>query len=157
MFSLEKEIKKWKATLRKNQALEDGYVKELESHLRDEVEEGIGKGLGESDAFERAVKKIGEIENVGTEYYKSDTTHINKRPPWKELPFIPNLVVNYLKVALRILIRQKGCSFINIFGLAVGMAACLLIFQYVSEVTIHSTSIMKTFTVYSITDTIQAG
>jgi putative ABC transport system permease protein len=38
----------------------------------------------------------------------------------------------HLKIAWRILIRQKMFSLINIMGLAIGMAACLLIVQYVS-------------------------
>ncbi|RDC65551.1 ABC transporter permease [Adhaeribacter pallidiroseus] len=38
---------------------------------------------------------------------------------------------NYLKIAWRHLLRHKVFSFINIFGLAMGMAACLLIVQYV--------------------------
>lgn len=39
---------------------------------------------------------------------------------------------NYFKTAWRNLKRNKAFSFINIFGLAIGMAACLLILQYVS-------------------------
>ncbi len=39
---------------------------------------------------------------------------------------------NYLKVAWRNLTRHKGYSFINIFGLAVGLAVCLLISMYVA-------------------------
>lgn len=39
---------------------------------------------------------------------------------------------NYLKVAWRNLVRHKGYSFINIFGLAVGLAVCLLISMYVA-------------------------
>jgi len=39
---------------------------------------------------------------------------------------------NYLLVAFRNLTKNKGFSFINIFGLAIGMAACLLILQYVN-------------------------
>lgn len=39
---------------------------------------------------------------------------------------------NYFKIAWRNIIRQKGYSGINIVGLAVGIAACLLILQYVS-------------------------
>jgi len=42
------------------------------------------------------------------------------------------MLKNYLKIALRNLLRHKGYSEINIMGLAVGMAACLLLLQYVS-------------------------
>jgi putative ABC transport system permease protein len=42
------------------------------------------------------------------------------------------MIVNYLKIAWRILIRQKAFSFVNILGLAIGMAACVLIVQYMS-------------------------
>ncbi|MCP4727759.1 MAG: FtsX-like permease family protein [bacterium] len=38
---------------------------------------------------------------------------------------------NYLKIALRNILRYKGYSFINIAGLAVGMTASILIFLYV--------------------------
>ena len=39
---------------------------------------------------------------------------------------------NYLRVALRNLLRHKGYSFINVAGLTFGLACCLLIFQYVA-------------------------
>lgn len=38
---------------------------------------------------------------------------------------------NYLTVALRSLQRRKGYAFVNIFGLAIGIAVSLLLFQYV--------------------------
>ncbi len=40
---------------------------------------------------------------------------------------------NYLKIALRNLIKSKATSFINITGLAVGMACCLMIYLYVNH------------------------
>jgi putative ABC transport system permease protein len=42
------------------------------------------------------------------------------------------MINNYLKIAWRILIRQKMFSAINILGLVIGMVACLLIVQYIS-------------------------
>jgi putative ABC transport system permease protein len=42
------------------------------------------------------------------------------------------MIKNYLRIALRNLAKNKVFSFINIFGLAVGMAAGLLIIQYVT-------------------------
>jgi len=41
------------------------------------------------------------------------------------------MLKNYLKIALRNIIRQKAYSLINIAGLAIGMAACMLILLYI--------------------------
>lgn len=41
------------------------------------------------------------------------------------------MIKNYLRVAFRHILRHKGYSGINIFGLAVGMACCFLIFLWV--------------------------
>src|SRR6266487_6930363 len=40
---------------------------------------------------------------------------------------------NYFKIALRNLWRNRGFSFINIFGLATGIACSLLIFLFVKD------------------------
>jgi putative ABC transport system permease protein len=42
------------------------------------------------------------------------------------------MIKNYCKIAWRNIARQKGYSAINILGLAIGIAACMLILQYVS-------------------------
>ncbi|HKP31423.1 MAG TPA: ABC transporter permease [Chitinophagaceae bacterium] len=43
------------------------------------------------------------------------------------------MIRNYLKVALRYLVRHKGYSFINILGLAVGITCCVLIMLFVKS------------------------
>jgi putative ABC transport system permease protein len=43
------------------------------------------------------------------------------------------MLKNYLKVAFRNIKRQKGYSFINISGLAIGMAACFMILLWVHD------------------------
>lgn len=43
------------------------------------------------------------------------------------------MIRNYLKIALRSLIKQKIYSIINIAGLAAGIASCVLIIMYVSD------------------------
>src|SRR5215471_12877171 len=40
---------------------------------------------------------------------------------------------NYLKVAFRNLLKRKGYSIINILGLAIGMAVCLLIILFIQS------------------------
>lgn len=43
------------------------------------------------------------------------------------------MIANYLKVAIRNLMRNKTFSAINILGLAIGMACCMLILLYVQD------------------------
>ena len=43
------------------------------------------------------------------------------------------MLKNYIKIAYRNLLRHKGYTFINLIGLAVGMACCLLIALYVQD------------------------
>ena len=40
---------------------------------------------------------------------------------------------NYLKIAFRNIKKHKGYSFINIAGLAIGMACCILMVVYISS------------------------
>jgi putative ABC transport system permease protein len=43
------------------------------------------------------------------------------------------MLKNYIKIALRNIIRHKGYAFLNIFGLAIGMACCILIGLWVLD------------------------
>jgi predicted permease len=43
------------------------------------------------------------------------------------------MLINYFKVALRNIFRQKGYSLINITGLAIGMACCILLLLWVQD------------------------
>lgn len=45
------------------------------------------------------------------------------------------MIKNYLKIAWRNLLKSKLFSFINVFGLSVGMTCCMLLLLYIlSEV-----------------------
>src|SRR5476651_2495040 len=43
------------------------------------------------------------------------------------------MIRNYIKTAFRSLMKNKGFTFINVFGLALGLATCLLIVFYVFD------------------------
>lgn len=131
MFDLEKAIEQWRKSLRKNQALEDGYMEELESHLRDKIDHLMEQGLSDKKAFTEAVEKIGDRDHIGEEYYKADTRKLSRRPPWKKELLPVALIPNYFKTSFRKIKRQKIFSFINIAGLAVGLACCAVIILYV--------------------------
>lgn len=133
MFDLEKAIQQWRKTLNKNSALEDGYKEELECHLRDKVEYLTNLGSSEQKAFEDAAQKIGEAHSLGSEFFKSYTQKKSGRPPWEKSRWIPSLVSSYLKIAFRKIRRQRIFAFINIAGLAVGLACCTVIILYVTN------------------------
>jgi putative ABC transport system permease protein len=132
-FDLERAIAEWKRSLRRNPALEDGQAAELEACLRDEVEELLAQGSEPEAAFRQAAISMGPAADAGAEFYKAIRTRRSARPPWQPPRFVPGLVWSYVQIALRKIRRQKGYSFINIAGMAVGMAACLLIFLWVRD------------------------
>jgi putative ABC transport system permease protein len=61
------------------------------------------------------------------------------------------MIRNYLKVAIRNLLKYRGYTFINILGLAVGIAASVLIFLYVTHEMSYDTFHEKADRAYRIT------
>jgi putative ABC transport system permease protein len=51
--------------------------------------------------------------------------------PFPAITLTTGMIKNYLKIAWRNLLKNKSFSFINIFGLSIGIAACMIIFLYV--------------------------
>jgi putative ABC transport system permease protein len=43
------------------------------------------------------------------------------------------MFINYIKIAVRNLLRNKAYSLINIFGLAIGISCFMLIFLFISD------------------------
>ena len=58
---------------------------------------------------------------------------------------------NYLKVAIRNLVRRKAFSLLNIFGLAIGMACSILIFLWVQDELSYDKFNANANTIYRIT------
>lgn len=98
-------------------------------HLVEEIEGDL------LQRFERDVEKLG-------------SARANRRLAWNTLLFFrPGIILrnhvsyrlintimlrNYITIAFRNVAKNKVFSAINIFGLGIGLAACLLIFQFVS-------------------------
>jgi len=60
------------------------------------------------------------------------------------------MLKNYFTISMRNLLRNKGFSFINIFGLAVGLASCLLIMLYVVDETSYDKFYKNSDRIYRI-------
>lgn len=127
IFDLEKAIREWKKNLFKDPGLEENHIIELEEGLREEIEELVDGGMSKEEAFRRIAAEVAPGEVLGSEFYKVRTIRRSGRPSWQAPRFMPALLWNYLKIALRKIKRQKNYSFINIAGLSVGMACFLLI------------------------------
>jgi putative ABC transport system permease protein len=133
MFDLEKSIHAWKRSLQKQETFEDGTIADLESHLRDIIDEFKSEGIPEEKAFHEAVARVGGAEILAAECGKVREYQLDLRRPWRPTRFMPALLGNYFKIALRKIRRQKGYSFINIAGLTVGMTCVVLLLLWIQD------------------------
>ena len=128
MFNLEKEINAWLRQFRKHREFNHGSIREMELHLRDHIEDLVAEGLSEKAAFELATKQFGEVSQVAREEFQNIK-------PSKTIPLLihHSLLGNYLKVALRNFTKQPFFTFLNVFGLAIGMAGGILIALFIYD------------------------
>jgi len=133
MFDLETAIKEWKKALAANPGLEDGQRAELEASLRDEIADLVRRGRSPKEAFRQVSTEMGSPDDLGYEFFKVYAKRRVGPPSWKRSGFSLALVWNYLVIALRKIKRQRGYSFINIVGLALGMACSILILLWVQD------------------------
>ncbi|MBC7850241.1 MAG: ABC transporter permease [Chitinophagaceae bacterium] len=61
------------------------------------------------------------------------------------------MIYNYLKIAFRNLMKYKFISFINLFGLTVGLTCCLLITTYIIHETSYDRQNKKADNIYRVT------
>jgi len=66
------------------------------------------------------------------------------------------MLINYLTIAWRNLIRHKGFSLINIAGLAVGMACCMVVSLFISDELSYDKQNINAASVYRIVENIPA-
>jgi len=131
MFDLSKAICDWKRSFRNQAAFEDGFIADLEVHLRDAIEALKLKGFSDEDAFREASACVGTAEKLAEEYGKVRDYRLDLRSPWRPARFVPALPWHYAKVAVRKIRHSMGYAAIHIAGLAVGMACFLLILTYI--------------------------
>lgn len=81
-FDLQVRIEEWRAFMGKHAALRASDHDELESHLRDLVDELVAKGLRADEAFLIATKRIGSLHEVSREY-----AEVHSQRLWRHLVF----------------------------------------------------------------------
>ena len=69
MFDLNNQVQSWRCRLLDNEAMSIGEADELESHLRDSIDE-LGKSLSQEEAFWLSARRMGSPEMVALEFSK---------------------------------------------------------------------------------------
>jgi hypothetical protein len=80
VFELESQIRKWRAHLQSTGSVGAPDLEELESHLRDSIDDLCGKGLAEEEAFLVSIRRLGDAELLGHEFAKISTEQV-----WRQL------------------------------------------------------------------------
>lgn len=133
VFHLETAIGNWKKGLFKNKNLEPGAVEELEAHLQDTIEALIAEGMSPEEAFAKATEGIEDGFTEVIEEFQFTSATNEPKSKWASSWWIPALLPNILKVLLRTFKRKPGYTFINVSGLAIGMACSILVLFYVKQ------------------------
>src|SRR5690606_37009489 len=132
-FDLDTALAAWRRSLTFNATFTADDLDELEQHLRDQVADLVARGRSQEAAFQEALREMVDYGTAEAEYGKGCWGKRRRRHELlNELRHGISMLTNYLKIAFRSLQRQKGYAFLNIAGLTLGMACCLLLFQYVT-------------------------
>lgn len=80
MFELNEQIEKWRNSLIASKSFQMQDIDELESHLRDEIDELSDTKLSPEEVFVIAINRLGYIDNLAGEYAKvnRNTAKINR-------------------------------------------------------------------------------
>jgi Clp amino terminal domain, pathogenicity island component len=77
MFNMEKAIAGWRQQMRSSGLKDSDALYELESHLRDEIQQQMQVGLRPQQAFEAALTCIGGAQALNTEFAKLRRAHVD--------------------------------------------------------------------------------
>lgn len=102
----------------------DQLEEELLDHVCTLVEEKMAGGSRFIDAYDDVIRSFGSEQEM--QQIQSQTLNLSNNNT-------KIMFRNYFKIALRNLSRHKFYSFINVAGLAVGLACCLLITLFVMD------------------------
>lgn len=133
-FDLEKALAAWRHPFKYQRSFLKEDLDELERHIRDAVAELVAEGMSEEAAFREAVQELGDFGGAEDEYRKVYWGKVKrKNERLREVSWRLVMLTNYLKVAVRNLRKHKGYAAINVMGLAVGLACCLLLMLFVQD------------------------
>lgn len=133
-FNLDIAIASWRQSLKLNRSFLEDDLDELENHLRDAVESGMEKGYSEEEAYREALTRMGNFVDLEPEYKKVRLgTGRIKTSLSTDFKWFWAMARNYGLTSFRYMKKHPVFSSINVGGLAVGLAGCLLMVLFVRQ------------------------
>ena len=133
-FNLDVAIASWRQSLKLNRSFSGDDLDELENHLRDAVESSIQEGMAEEDAYRDAMSRLGNFTDLEPEFNKVRLGSGRIKTSMKtDLKWFWAMARNYTLTSFRYMRKHPVFSSINVGGLAVGLAGCLLMVLFVRQ------------------------
>ena len=109
MFNLEKAIRAWRRGYKVRRTFTPEDLRELEGHLRDQIDSLCAEGLSEREAFAQAVRAVGDYATTEDEYRKVFWAKARRREyVGRELIWLGAMLKNYFKITLRPFTRRAS-------------------------------------------------
>ncbi len=126
----------------------EGVQSELIDHICSAVEDQMENGQRFTEAYHHILKDFGSTSGLRETQLQT----------WKAENYKPNIMIrNYLVIGLRNLRKQGFYSAINIFGLAVGVAVCIIIALYVTDELSYDKYNTKAHRIYRVDADVKFG
>ena len=133
MFDLEKALASWRRQFAYTRTVSPADLDEMERHLRDQIADLIDAGKTPRAAFREAVAEMGGLVDAESEYGKVYWQKVRRQGKvLRELGAWWAMLINYVKLAYRTLLRNKTPSAINIVGLSIALACCVVVYIFLA-------------------------
>lgn len=126
----------------------EGIGDEVIDHVCSAVEVEMKKGTRFMDAYDLVIKRFGSTQGLQSTQFQTIRSENNKTP---------RMIRNYFTIAYRNLLKQKFYTAINIAGLAIGIASCIIILLYVRNETSYDKHYADIDRLYRVNGEIKFG
>jgi ABC-type antimicrobial peptide transport system permease subunit len=133
-FDLEEALRTWRAFVSSDTSLSPDDVDELVSHVEDEVDRYTAEGMGLEEAYRAAVASVGTLHELSAGYRSVKWAKLkDEKGMTGGIRVLTALWGSNIRTSFRHLLRSPGYAAVNVLGLSLGLAACLLVSLLVLE------------------------
>lgn len=131
-FDLDFALASWLQTLKHRRTFYADDLEELERHVRDHVAILTASGRTEEDAFQEAIRGVGDYGSIEREYKKVFWGKVRmKKKAVSEFSWRISMLRSYFTISVRNLVKNKGYTLINLGSLTLGITVAIFILLYV--------------------------